>query len=551
MRYNADGSPTLPRSATPISPSDTAESDAAVATLGTMQVVAYTDRGRPEAPGSIYLNFYDATSLKTGAFNGRSVVVESGRDSAAPAISALANGNLAVAWHDALTGSVRARVYDPVLDRFTGASLTLSTTTVKGLPNVELTALSGGRFAATWSDGYGSLRLRLLDGNGALLSNDLYISSGTTGATSIAELANGDLALASNTGGTTYIQIFDVDGGAPVRLSSTIVGQGPTALALTGLDDGRLMVVWATRDGQILGSIVRADGTLDAGSFVVTSGSEALRRPDIETLADGRVVVSYEKGSGGIYATVLDPREAAVSLTGTSGADQFVGTRYGDRFTMGAGGDWVVGGAGNDVINGGAGADRMEGGIGNDTYYVSNSRDLVVELAGEGTDTVRSSIGYTLTANVEKLVLTGTALRGTGNGLDNTLTGNAGDNLLDGKGGADVLSGHFGNDGFAFTTALGAGNIDRITDFSNTAGNDDRFLLSSAIFTALAKGPLSALAFTANADGAAKDADDRIVYETDTGKLFYDANGSAPGGLVQFAVLDDKPVLTAGDFFIV
>ncbi|HCZ16815.1 MAG TPA: type I secretion protein, partial [Candidatus Accumulibacter sp.] len=79
---------------------------------------------------------------------------------------------------------------------------------------------------------------------------------------------------------------------------------------------------------------------------------------------------------------------------------------------------------------------------GNDTYVIDNTGDVVTENAGEGADLVRSSVSYTLTANVENLTLTGTsALNGTGNTLNNVLTGNSGNNVLSGGTGADTLIG--------------------------------------------------------------------------------------------------------------
>ena len=107
----------------------------------------------------------------------------------------------------------------------------------------------------------------------------------------------------------------------------------------------------------------------------------------------------------------------------------------------------INGNAGNNLIDGGMGADIMSGGAGNDTYIVDNAGDVVVELAGEGSDTVYSGIDYTLTDNVENLILTGdTAIAGTGNELNNVITGNNAANILSGGLGNDTITGGVGND---------------------------------------------------------------------------------------------------------
>ncbi|AHF69935.1 hypothetical protein PCH70_47820 [Pseudomonas cichorii JBC1] len=145
-----------------------------------------------------------------------------------------------------------------------------------------------------------------------------------------------------------------------------------------------------------------------------------------------------------------------LTLTGTSGADTLTGRSGNDTLNGGAGNDTLIGNAGNDRLNGGAGNDTMRGGTGDDTYVVDSTSDVLTENAGEGTDTVESSLTWTLGANLENLTLTGTsALNGTGNALDNilignsavnTLTGGAGNDRLDGLGGADRLIGGAGND---------------------------------------------------------------------------------------------------------
>ena len=109
------------------------------------------------------------------------------------------------------------------------------------------------------------------------------------------------------------------------------------------------------------------------------------------------------------------------------------------------------------MLNGGAGNDTMIGGAGNDTYVVDAAGDVVTELAGQGTDTVQSSVSYMLGANVENLSLTGSAaINATGNTLDNVITGNAGDNVLNGGVGNDTLIGGDGNDVFVYMNGQGS-----------------------------------------------------------------------------------------------
>ena len=128
----------------------------------------------------------------------------------------------------------------------------------------------------------------------------------------------------------------------------------------------------------------------------------------------------------------------------------------------------IVGNTGNNILNGEAGADSMYGGAGNDVYFVDNAGDLVIENVNEGNDTVYASIDYGLTANVDNLILQGSAnLQATETAACNAIFGNSGNNTLDGGGGADVLIGGAGNDTFVFHA--GQANGDTIIDF---AGND-------------------------------------------------------------------------------
>ena len=108
----------------------------------------------------------------------------------------------------------------------------------------------------------------------------------------------------------------------------------------------------------------------------------------------------------------------------------------------------LIGNGGANKLDGRVGADTMAGGAGNDTYTVDSSKDVVIELAGDGTDQVNSSDDFTLGAFIENLMLIGTAdIDGTGNTLANKITGNSGNNALDGGDGETINDTLIGNDG--------------------------------------------------------------------------------------------------------
>lgn len=135
------------------------------------------------------------------------------------------------------------------------------------------------------------------------------------------------------------------------------------------------------------------------------------------------------------------------TLFGEGGDDTLYGDDGNDLLYGGVASDALYGGAGNDKLDGGEGADRMEGGTGDDIYYIDNAGDVVVEYANEGTDTVYTTINYTLSANVEIGVINSTmGLSLTGNDLANNLYGGTGNDSIYGGGGMDFIRGGAGND---------------------------------------------------------------------------------------------------------
>jgi serralysin len=246
--------------------------------------------------------------------------------------------------------------------------------------------------------------------------------------------------------------------------------------------------------------------------------------------------------------------------------------------------NWITGNLGANVLNGGVGTDRLMGGKGNDTYHVDSSHDVVVENAGQGTDKVRASASFTLSANVEALHLLGHAAKGIGNALANQIYGNSYANQVDGMAGNDRIYGYSGNDvvkgsagndfvsagsgndwlfggvgndtliggagrdTFVFDTARHKSlNVDRIADFSHSS---DTIQLDNAFFQALGRaGTLKADFF--HAGKAAHDANDHIIYNKANGALFYDADGIGGQAQIVFAILASHPGNVAFNDFVV
>jgi len=193
-----------------------------------------------------------------------------------------------------------------------------------------------------------------------------------------------------------------------------------------------------------------------------------------------------------------------LTLTGTANING-IGNALNNSITGNASNNILLGGAGNDILNGGAGTDSMTGGTDNDTYYIDNAGDTITELTGEGIDTVFSTIDYTLVGTyLENLTLQGTAINGTGNEFNNSITGNASNNVLVGGDGNDVLNGATGADSLTGGTGSDTYTVDNVDDIvteTSTLTTEIDTVNSSVTYTLSANVEKLTLTGTTNIDG--------------------------------------------------
>jgi Ca2+-binding RTX toxin-like protein len=368
--------------------------------------------------------------------------------------------------------------------------------------------------------------------------NDTLIGSA---GSNILDGGLGNDSLVGGLGNDTYV----INTSADIIVENASEGTDTVNVLFSGytlgnnIEYGRIS---ATGTASITGNALSNTLFAGAGNNAISGGTGT----EIDT-------VSYQYGLVSGATTGVVANLATGLVTGSSGSDTLVNI---ENLTGSSLNDTLTGNTGNNVLNGGLGADNLVGGTGNDTYVIDNIGDRVTELAGAGTDTIQSSLSYSLVdtdgagtngGNVENLTLTGTAaISATGNGLANTITGNSASNSL---------SGGAGDDRFVFSTALTTSNFDTLTDFKVSGA--DKIVLDDDIFTALGIiGTTAGVALTASKfqlGTAANDTGDRIIYDQTSGKLYYDADGAGAGGQIQIALIGTTThaALAATDFLVV
>ena len=356
---------------------------------------------------------------------------------------------------------------------------------------------------------------------GANEGNDTVIVSALAGSyllnsgAAVETLSAASGSVAINIGGNEFSQVINGNDGANILSSG---GGGGVDTMNGGLGDD-IYRVFST--GDVINDTGGFDTVYASGTSYFLYSSAA-----VEYLS-----TSEQAGTQGFY------------MVG-NGASQLIVGNWGDNTLNGRGGDGV------------ALPDTLIGLYGNDTYGVFSQGDVVREIAGQGNDVVFASASYQLRAGTEIEVLSavnqsagdvGSAYTLRGNEFGQIVAGNNAVNVLDGRDGNDTLVGLGGNDTFAFTTALdGTNNVDTVRDF---ASGSDKVGLASDVFAAVTDGGIVAGEFVIGT--AAADADDRLVYDQATGRLFFDADGNGSGAAVLFAQFGAGTVLAASDFVVV
>lgn len=314
--------------------------------------------------------------------------------------------------------------------------------------------------------------------------------------------------------------------------------------------------------------------------FRALGGADAVTVNDLSGTDVAKVLVDL---AGGIGGTSGDGQADTVTVNGTGGNDTLGVLEFSDSsrvtglsavihveeleaadtivLNLGSGNDSVdIGlfggragklvidaGVGDDTVFSGSGPELILGSAGSDTVSYRNSFEGVTVDLSVGTASGGNALGDVL-AEIENLSGSRQGDTLTGSGLANRLDGGAGGDAINGGLGSDVSQGRAGQDSFLFNTNLNAStNVDHITDFKAV---DDTIRLDDAIFGALNPGALPSSAFKDTASGSV-DANDRIIYNSDTGNLSYDTNGSTAGGRTLFAVLDNDVALSSADFLVV
>jgi Ca2+-binding RTX toxin-like protein len=224
---------------------------------------------------------------------------------------------------------------------------------------------------------------------------------------------------------------------------NTLTGLGGND-TLNGMAGADILIGGTGDDTYFADALDTITENADEGIDTVMSATTRTLGANLENLT--LTGVAAINGTGNALNNVITGNNVANTLHGMAGDDTLFGN---------GGNDILRGWDGNDTLDGGLGSDNMQGMAGDDIYIVNVATDVILEVAGQGTDEIRSAFSYTLGANLENLTLIGiAAINGTGNALNNVMVGNAAANILNGLAGNDIMSGGGGNDTYVVNSAL-------------------------------------------------------------------------------------------------
>jgi serralysin len=316
--------------------------------------------------------------------------------------------------------------------------------------------------------------------------------------------------------------------------------------SLYGEDGNDLLVTYGSSSNNLFGGTGNDTYELYSSGNTVyedAGGGIDLIRSAIDVFSLANNVENLTLSGSAYYGFANDLDN---TIIGNDSANYLYDNVGNDSIDAKGGNDFVYGGNGSDILDGGTGADRLEGGNGNDTYIVDNSGDDIVDSPMTGIETVKSSINWSLDSDpgLDNLFLTGGAYLGVGSSLDNQIKGTYSPNLLSGKGGNDTLTGYGASDYFQFESIYDG--MDTITDFN--VGEDSILILRSGFSSSLSTGSLPADQFRIGS--AAADANDYFIYNSATGALSFDADGTGGAAQIQFAKLSTGIAMTSNNISV-
>ncbi|CAN5490393.1 hypothetical protein BH10PSE7_BH10PSE7_33260 [soil metagenome] len=290
-------------------------------------------------------------------------------------------------------------------------------TAVNGTGNSLNNVIIGNDLANSLNGGEGNDTL-----NGGIGADTLIGSAGDD--TYIYTIGEDSIAEGAGQGTDTLVSLATIV--LPENFENVVLA-GSSAIDGTGNSENNVITGNAAAN--------RIDGA--AGNDTMIGGGD----DDTYIVNSGQDQISEHAGGGydRVYSNVtfgLSANIEYLALTGSGDSKAYGNARA----------NTLVGNSGDNTLNGVGGADTMRAGAGNDVYVVDSPFDVVAEQVNGGTDRVISTINLTLVENVENLILAGTAVTGTGNGLANRITGNSENNTLDGLGDSDTMAGGAGDD---------------------------------------------------------------------------------------------------------